>query len=296
MREQNLVRLTWLNQMMFLKVHWVWHRGQKRIHQGMDMNVKRWCWDAWNGLLDVEAFQQKGQSWFTEMQTNRSALCKSSLLVRSPWVWKGPESSIVPHFEAMLQVLCWSTEKETRAKEQERGDICNTLHMRRELLISGKKRLSRDFQCFFNRSKIAVKRNEVVYSLRVGARRKEAEISAENSQALLVLSSSLTNQCQRGVLIPWSKIPVSTCSDVFVVLLWNSASEERCAYYMEQYSTLEEKGPRLVGLFLKSDANTPHWLTLMCTLIHPWFLRKERKEKNIGISTILFSTVQNNTD
>jgi len=45
-------------------------------------------------------------------------------------------------------------------------------HVRRELLIPGKKRLSRDFQCFFSRSEMVVKRNEAGYSLLGGEKQK----------------------------------------------------------------------------------------------------------------------------
>lgn len=66
------------------------------------MTVKRWCWDAQDELLDVGGTSTE----MAELIHRNANKQKCTLLARSSWVCKGLGSTVVPHFEAVLQVLC----------------------------------------------------------------------------------------------------------------------------------------------------------------------------------------------
>jgi len=74
------------------------------------------------------------------------------VLLQSPQGWQGLDSSAVPDFEAVLQELHRGTGKKPAQKSKKEGTfvLCIVLmiRVRKELVISGKKRLSRDLQDF----------------------------------------------------------------------------------------------------------------------------------------------------
>lgn len=140
------------------------HRAEENsAGYGYDSETHRMnCW-MWGAL------QQKRQSWFTEMQTNRSAPC-----------WSGHHGSV----KALAQLLCpilklcfkycvevLKKKPEQKSKKEGTSAICSLWG--ENCLFQERRDWAEIFNVFFSRSEMVVKRNEAGYSLLGGEKQKK---------------------------------------------------------------------------------------------------------------------------